>query len=81
MAVNDDDCIKRIIKSYLHFKGEATTAMIIQHIVEVNYGLRKTYSPSGLASKMTIWSRYSKSGSWLKLTSSEKNGKKWWRLA
>lgn len=80
MASNDDDCIKRIIKAYLHFKGEATTAMILQHMITVNYGIRKQYSTSGLASKMNHWTKNSKSGSWFKLVPFEKNRQRWWRL-
>ena len=80
MAVNEDDCIKRIVKSYLHFKGEATTAMIVQHMIAVDYGLRKTCTPRSLGMKLSVWNQHSKSGSWFKLESFERDKKRWWRL-
>ena len=78
--MTDDDCIKRIIKCYLHFKGEATTQMLLSHILEIGYGLRKEYSSRALGNKMGIWSRYSKSGAWFNVEAFDKNGKKYWRL-
>jgi hypothetical protein len=80
MAANDDDCVKRIIKSYLHFKGEASTDMIVRHILDVDYGLRKTYTPSSLGAKMKYWSRDSKSGGWFRVVSTRNKKKTWWRL-
>ena len=81
MAVNDDDCVKRIIKSYLHFKGEASTDMIAQHLTDVNYGLRKNYPTRSLSNKMRVWSRNSKSGGWFRVISFKKDDRKtWWRL-
>lgn len=81
MAVNDDDCVKRIIKTYLHFKGEASTDMIVEHLINTDYGLRKTYSARSLSSKMRVWSMNSKSGGWFKVISFKKNDRKtWWRI-
>jgi len=81
MAANDDDCVKRIIKSYLYFKGEASTDMIAQHLTDVDYGLRKTYSTRSLSNKMRVWSRNSKSGGWFRVASKRENHKTWWRIA
>ena len=81
MAVNDDDCVKRIIKTYLHFKGEASTSMIANHLIEVDYGLRKYYSPRSLTTKMRFWSNNSKSGGWFRVIPFKKDDRKtWWRL-
>lgn len=77
MAVNDDDCIKRIIKSYLFFNEEATTSMIVKHIYTTGYGIRKKYTPSGLASMMSKWS---KKQDWFNITSTRKNNNTYWRL-
>jgi len=72
--------VKRVVKAYLHFKGEATAKMILQHLIDVDYGIHKTYSVRGLTSKLKYWSRPDKSGEWFRITSSEKDGKIWWRL-
>ena len=76
----EDDCIKRVIKAYLYFKGEARTADILKHIDLVGYGLRKTYTVTGLTKKMKYWSRDSKSGSWFNVECFKKNNVYWWRL-
>ena len=76
----EDDCIKRVIKAYLYCKGEARTADILKHIDIVGYGLRKTYTVTGLTKKMKYWSRASKSGSWFNVECFKKNNVYWWRL-
>lgn len=80
MPSKDDMIVKRIIKSYLHFKGEATTRMICNHINETNYGLRKTYTPYNLTRFMKLWRHGGKSGSWFNVEFIEKNRETWWRL-
>ena len=55
MKMNEDDILKRIIKSYLYKKGEATGKEIAAHIQEVNYGLRKQYTKKAIAKKMKYW--------------------------
>ena len=80
MAINDDDCVKRVIKAYLYFRGEASTEMLLNHIREVGYGIKKEYTPRALSSKMRIWSTNSKSGGWFRVVSFERDRKKWWRL-
>ena len=80
MAVNDDDCVKRIVKAYLYFKGEASTEMILNHILEVGYGIRKSYTKRGLSSKIAHWNKISKSGEWFKVEPFTRNRKRWWRL-
>jgi len=80
MSYHDDDCMKRIIKAYLHFKGEATSAMILSHIADVGYGLKKPYSASSLSSKINQWRQYGSSGKWFNVEPVNKNGKRYWRL-
>ena len=54
--MNDEDAIlKRIIKGYLHNKGEATGKQIAIHIQEVGYGLRKQYTQESIVQKIKYW--------------------------
>lgn len=76
----DDMIVKRIIKTYLHFKGEASTKMICNHIQSTGYGLRNTYTPRNLTRKMKLWRHNGKSGSWFNVVFTEKNRETWWRL-
>ena len=80
MAANDDDCIKRIVKAYLYFKGEATSATLLKHISEVGYGVTKSYTATGLTAKMKIWRASGKSGSWFNVEPFKKDHITWWRL-
>ena len=75
-----EECIKRIVKAYLYFKGEATSDELITHIENVGYGIRKKYTAKGLTNKMKYWTRTSKSGSWFKVEYSIKNNRAHWRL-
>ena len=54
MKMNEDDILKRIIKSYLYKKGEATGQEIVAHIQEVGYGLRKQYTKESISKKNEI---------------------------
>lgn len=76
----DDAVVKRIIKAYLHFHGEATARMIYEHINSVDYGLRKNYTPASLSRFMGLWSYSGKSGSWFRVKCTMKKHKKWWSL-
>lgn len=80
MAVNDDDCVKRIIKAYLYFHGEATSAMIIKHIDSIGYGIRKNYTSHSLTSNIKKWRRTDKSGHWFNVEPIIKNHVIWWRI-
>ena len=80
MADNDDDCVKRIVKASLYFKGEASTEMILNHINDAGYGIRKAYTKRGLSSKIAHWNKTSKSGAWFRVEPFTKNRKRWWRL-
>ena len=83
MARNDDDCVKRIIKSFLYFNGEATTRMILDHIHDVNYGLQKEYTPKKLSSNMRRWLlNMNGRNHWFNVEpfKKETNGEQWWRL-
>ena len=53
--VDEDAILKRIIKGYLHRKGEATGKQIAAHIQEVGYGLRKQYTKESIAKKIRYW--------------------------
>lgn len=79
MAANDDDCVKRIVKVYLHFKGEASTGMLAKHLLDVDYGLVKSYTPRVLGQKMKQWSN-PKNGRWFRPVPIIKKDETWWRL-
>ncbi len=72
--------VKRIIKAYLYFKGEASTSMICNHIEKTGYGLRKTYSTRYLSANIRKWSSNGKSGSWFRVTFEQRGRERWWRL-
>lgn len=55
MSNEEDPILKRIIKSYLYKKGEATGQEIAAHIQEVNYGLRKQYTKESISKKIKYW--------------------------
>jgi len=78
--VDEDAIIKRIVKTYLDFQGEASTNMIIQYIEHTGFGLRKPITSSGLSKKLRIWSHTGKSGSWFRVTFETRNNQRWWRL-
>ena len=78
--MDEEAIVKRIIKAYLHFRGEASTKMLLQHLIEVDYGIHKPYSARGLTIKMNYWSRADKSGEWFRVESFRKNRQTWWRL-
>lgn len=80
MAINNDDCIKRVIKAYLFFNGEAPTSEILKHIDRVGYGLTKGYTTTGLTQSMKKWARPGKSASWFTVEPFKKNHIIWWRL-
>lgn len=76
--MDEDTILKRIVKSYLFHKGEATSKMIILHIEDVGYGLKKPLTPSSLSQKIKHWNY--KSSSWFRVKSRVDNNKKWWSL-
>ena len=76
----EEAILKRIIKTYLYFQGEASTNMIIQHIEKTGYGLRKPLTPTGLSMKMKLWSTSGKSGSWFRVKCRIEKKQKWWKL-
>lgn len=78
--MDEEAIVKRIIKDYLYFKGEASTRMIINHIEKVGFGLRKGLTVAGLSKKMRIWSQQGKSNSWFQVTYTKKHKERWWRL-
>ena len=78
--MTNEECIKRIIKCYLHFKGEASSKELITHIENVGYGIHKKYTAKGLTYKIKYWARASKSGSWFKVECYVKNNVTYWRL-
>jgi len=80
MATDEDAIVKRIIKAYLTFKGEASTKMIVEHINTVGYGLRKPVSGNSLPQKMRLWSQNGKSNTWFRVEYEVRNRQKWWRL-
>ena len=77
---NEDAYLKRIVKAYLFFKGEATARDILIHIEEVGYGLRKPQTSAGISAKINYWNKSGHSGSWFKVERSTKNRKTYWRL-
>ena len=79
--MDEEAILKRIVKSYLFHKGEATARMIILHVERVGYGLKKPVSPNSLSQKMKYWSRFDKSGSWFRVKSKRKDDNRiWWSL-
>ena len=50
-----EDILKRIIKCYLYFQKEATATMIVKHIQEVGYGVKKIPEPPQLTKQMKQW--------------------------
>ena len=78
--MDEEAILKRIVKSYLFFKGEATSKMIVLHIESVGYGLRKPISPAQLSQKMKQWSYFGKSGSWFRVKKEVRKKQTWWRL-
>ena len=79
--MDEEAILKRIVKSYLFHKGEATARMITLHIEKVGYGLRKPIAPNSLSQKMKHWSAFGKSGSWFRVKSEvKKDNKTWWSL-
>lgn len=77
---DEDAILKRIVKAYLFWKGEASSKMITRHIDEVGYGLRRPISARSLSMKMKTWTRIDKSGSWFRVTSETRNRETWWKL-
>jgi len=77
--VDEEAILKRIIKCYLHFKGEATTKMIVLHIEEMGYGLRKQLSTEYVTRQIRTWSRNNK-GSWFNVRGEQRDRTTWWRL-
>ena len=74
----EDAIVKRIVKCYLFHKGEASTRMIVKHILETGYGLRVDITVPGLSQKMRKWN--SNSPSWFKVNCTQKGKEKWWSL-
>lgn len=52
---NNEDIIKRIVKCYLYFQKEATATMIVKHIEETDYGVKKIIQPTRLTLLIKKW--------------------------
>ena len=79
-AIMEDAIVKRIVKSYLHQKGEASTRMLADHIISVGYGLQYEVSVRVLSKKLKKWMQKQQSTKWFRIECTEKNNEKWWRL-
>lgn len=78
--MDEDAIVKRLVKSYLHYQGEATSQMIVNHIDKVGFGLRKPLTSKALSHKIKVWTSTGKSNSWFRVTSTVRKNKKWWKL-